>query len=75
MTQEVEEEIRSFVKEVKVQKVRDIKTEVTMNIRNSLAAKFYPYGVFIESVAVMNVFLPRDLRDYLTHTTNYDVYL
>jgi len=23
----------------------------------------------------MNVILPRDLREYLMHTTNYDVYL
>ena len=63
------------MKEIKVQRVRDVKTELTTSIRDQLQAKFDPYGVVIESVTVMNVILPRDLREFLMHTTNYDVYL
>lgn len=40
-----------------------------------LQVKFKPYGVVIEQVNIMNVILPRDLREYLMFTTNYDVYL
>ena len=40
-----------------------------------LHEKFRPFGVIIEQVNIMNVFLPKDLREILMHTTNYDVYL
>lgn len=75
LSEDVDEEIRSFVKGIKVAKVRDVKTELTTAIRESLQTKFEPYGIIIESVTVMNVILPRDLRENLMHTTNYDVYL
>lgn len=75
LSEEVDEGIRTFTKEIKVSRVRDIKTELTSNLRDQLIAKFAPYGVVIESVTVMNVILPRDLREYLMHTTNYDVFL
>jgi len=71
----VDEEIRTFTKEIKVSRVRDIKTELTTHMRDQLQQKFEPYGITIESVTVMNVILPRDLREFLMHTTNYDVYL
>lgn len=75
LSQEVDEEIRSFVKNIKVARVRDIKTELTTSMCEDLQRKFAPYGVIIESVTIMNVILPRDLREFLMHTTNYDVYL
>tara|TARA_B110000285_G_C15059902_1_gene581756 strand:- start:633 stop:965 length:333 start_codon:yes stop_codon:yes gene_type:complete len=75
LSEEVDEEIRTFTKEIKVSRVRDIKTELTTSMRDQLQKKFEPYGITIESVTVMNVILPRDLREFLMHTTNYDVYL
>mgnify|MGYP004534446015 CR=1 FL=1 len=36
LSEEVDEEIRSFVKTIKVAKVRDVKTELTTSIRESL---------------------------------------
>ena len=39
---------------------------------NQLGKKFAPYGVIIEQVNIMNVILPRDLREFLMYTTNYD---
>lgn len=75
MSEEIDEGIRTFTKQIKVARVRDIKTELTTNLRDELIQKFAPYGVVIESVTVMNVILPRDLRENLMNTTNYDVYL
>jgi membrane protease subunit (stomatin/prohibitin family) len=75
LSEEVDEGIRSFTKEIKVSRVRDIKTELTSSLRDQLGEKFAPYGIVIESVTVMNVILPRDLRECLMYTTNYDVFL
>lgn len=41
----------------------------------NLQKTFAPFGVYIEQVNIMNVVMPRDLREALMHTTNYDVYL
>jgi len=75
LQEEVDEEIRDFTKQIKVSRVRDIKTELTSQMMTQLQVKFKPYGVVIEQVNIMNVILPRDLREYLMFTTNYDVYL
>ena len=37
--------------------------------------KFKDYGVVIEQVNIMNIMIPKDLREALTFTTNYDVML
>ena len=71
----MDEEIRGFVRQFKARNVRDIKTELTIEMQRLLHAKFLPYGVVIDQVNCMNIVLPRDLREYLQHTTNYDVYL
>jgi len=75
LSEEVDEEIRDFTKKIKVSRIRDIKTELTTEMLNSLQAKFKPYGVVIEQVNIMNVILPRNLREYLMFTTSYDVHL
>ena len=75
MSESVDEEIRTFCKHIKVAKIRDIKTELTASMKQQLTERFAPYGVYIESFTIMNVILPRDLREYLMFTTNYDVYL
>jgi len=75
LQEECDEEIRDFLKKIKVSRVRDIKTELTSAMKQELQKKFAPYGVVIEQVNIMNVILPRDLRIALMHTTNYDVFL
>lgn len=75
LQQECEEGIRNFVKNQKAIVVRDIKTELTLNLLEDLKKKFIVYGVVIEQVNVMNVILPREMRVSLMATTNYDVYL
>lgn len=44
-------------------------------MHQDLQKSFSDYGVYIEQVNIMNVIMPRDLREFLMHTTNYDVYL
>ena len=75
LQEECDEEIRDFLKKIKVSRVRDIKTELTSAMKEELKKKFAPYGVVIEQVNIMNVILRRDLRVALMQTTNYDVYL
>lgn len=75
LQEECDEEIRDFLKKIKVARVRDIKTELTTQMMEQLNEKFNPYGVYIEQVNIMNVILPRDLRIALMHTTNFDVFL
>jgi len=75
LQEECEEGIRDFVKKIRVNRVRDVKTELTSSLQAELAEKFSIYGVVIEQVNIMNVILPRDLRVCLMETTNYDVYL
>jgi len=75
LAEECDEEIRDFLKKIKVSRVRDIKTELTTAMCQALSEKFAPYGVIIEQVNIMNVILPRDLRIALMYTTNFDVFL
>jgi regulator of protease activity HflC (stomatin/prohibitin superfamily) len=75
LQEECDEGIRNFVKRIKVQRIRDVKTELTTELLESLKEKFIIYGVVIEQVNIMNVIIPRDLREALMQTTGYDVYL
>jgi regulator of protease activity HflC (stomatin/prohibitin superfamily) len=75
LQEECEEEIRDFMKKIKVSRVRDIKTELTTSMMAELQVKFNPYGVVIEQVNIMNVILPMDLRFALMQTTTFDVFL
>ena len=72
---ETEEEIRGFMKTIKIAKVHDVKGEITQTVLKNLYAKFIVYGVVIECVNVMAVVIPEDLRSSLNYVTNYDVYL
>lgn len=72
---EVDEDIRDFVRKTKVKNVSDMKTELTNVLLNSMKAKFIVYGVVIENIAVMNVIIPKELRESLSAATNFDVYL
>jgi hypothetical protein len=60
---------------VKVNRVRDIKMELTQAMLNELNQIFNEFGVYIENVIIMNVIIPKDLRQALSDTTNYDVKL
>ena len=75
LSEECDEGVRSFVKQTKVSKIRDVKTELTIGLQSALNEKFNIYGVVIEQVNIMNVILPRDLRVALMAPTSYDVYL
>ena len=75
LQQESDEAIRNFCRNIKVNKIRDVKTELTHEILANLTKKFEPYGVVIEHVSIIKVILPRDLRQALMFATNYDVYL
>lgn len=44
----MDEGIRGFIKKIKVNRVRDVKTEMTQAILHDLIEKFQPYGVVIE---------------------------
>lgn len=63
--EEMDEEIRAFVRKYKVKDVRNIKTELTAEMMLVLHAKFLPYGVIIDQVNCMNIVLPKTLRESL----------
>ena len=46
--EEMDEEIRGFIRQYKVNKVRDIKTELTHEMMSILKDKLSPYGVVID---------------------------
>jgi regulator of protease activity HflC (stomatin/prohibitin superfamily) len=75
LIQESEEGIRDFVRRIKVARIRDAKTEMTVELVENLREKFKIYGVVIESVNIMTIIIPEDLRTALMQTTGYDVYL
>lgn len=75
LQEESDEAIRDFVRNYKVNRIRDIKSEMTTQIKQDLEQKFAPYGVVIEQVSIIKVILPKDLRTCLMYATNYDVYL
>lgn len=65
MIQEFEENIRNFVRTIRISQIRDIKSDVTHELMSDLNRKFKDYGVYIESVSVSNVIIPKDLREAL----------
>ena len=65
MDQESDEIIRGFIKSVRINRVRDIRTELTETIRAELVTKFRPYGVVIEQISIMAVVLPEELTSNL----------
>lgn len=65
MIQELEENIRNFIRTVKVSQVKDLKSDVAHELMSDLNRKFENYGVYIESVSVNNVIIPRALREAL----------
>jgi len=75
LEQESEESIRNFVREIRVGKIRDIKSELTSKMQEELNHKLNDFGVYVEHIDIMNVILPKDLRDALSHTTAFDVHL
>lgn len=75
LQEETEEQVRNFVKSIKVMRIQDVKSEITVSILKNLHEKFLKYGVVIEQINIMSVFIPRDLREFLNNATNYDVYL
>ena len=48
LQEEADEGIRDFVKNVRVNRIRDARTELTDNLRANLYEKFKIYGVYIE---------------------------
>lgn len=75
LEQESEESIRNFVRTIKVNQIRDIKSELTSQMMAELNDRFNQYGVYIEKVNVMNVIIPKDLRHALQQATTFDVLL
>lgn len=75
LSQEVDEGIRSFVRDTRVHRIRDAKTEIVAAMTQELVDKFMAYGVVIEQVNIMKVLLPENLRNDLMWTTSYDVAL
>lgn len=75
LQEESDEAIRDFCRNIRVNKIRDVKSELTTEILNNLKKKFEIYGVVIEQVSIIKVIVPRDLRQALMFATNYDVYL
>ncbi len=65
LEQESEESIRNFVRTIRVVKIRDIKSELTALMQENLNRKFNDFGVYIEHIDVMNVIIPKDLREAL----------
>ena len=48
LQEEADESIRAFVGQVRVSKIRDVKTELTSTVKKTLYDKFMIYGVYIE---------------------------
>ena len=62
MIAETEENIRNFVRSVKVNGVRELKSEVAHEMVEELNMRFNKYGVYIISCNIFNVIVPKDLR-------------
>lgn len=56
-------------------KIRDIKSELTSKMMAELNGRFNNFGIYVEKVNVMNVIIPKDLRIALQQATAYDVFL
>ena len=72
---ETEEEIRSFVYKYKSTRIRDLKSELTDTMKDSLNRKFNDFGVYFENVVITQVIIPAALEYPLLTTTTYDAYL
>ncbi|CDW76814.1 UNKNOWN [Stylonychia lemnae] len=72
---ETEENIRNFVRSVKVESVRELKSEVAHQMVEELNMRFNKYGVYVTSCSIFNVIIPKDLRIALQQATTYDVFL
>jgi hypothetical protein len=75
LEQECEEKIRMFVRKQKVTYIRDAKAEISHKILHDLNDRFNSLGVFFDNVSVINVLVPKALRESLHSTTAYDVLL
>ncbi len=75
LEQECQEKVRMLVRKTKVRMIRDLKSEMANEILEDLGTRFNDLGVYFESVTIMNVIIPRDLRFSLSASTTYDVHL
>lgn len=64
-----------FIRQIKVDQIRNAKSEYTSKMMAELNVRFNPFGIYIEKINVMNVIIPKDLRIALQQTTTYDVFL
>lgn len=62
LIQESEESIRNFIRSYRVHQIRDLKSEIAHEMINELNRRFNSFGVYVESVYVSNVIVPKDLR-------------
>jgi hypothetical protein len=72
---ESEEAIRNLIRTYKVNRIRDIQSELSGNIVDEMNEKFNEFGVFIENMVIMSVQIPSELRQVLHETTSFDVKL
>lgn len=75
LEQECNEKVRMLVRSHHVRSIREIKAEMANEILDELSKRFSSLGVYFESVTIMNVIVPKDLRYALSTSTAYDVHL
>lgn len=75
LQKELEESIRNLIRGMKVYLIRDLKSEITLNMCEELNQKFNKLGVYIERLDIMNIIIPKDLRVVQAETSTYDVML
>jgi regulator of protease activity HflC (stomatin/prohibitin superfamily) len=75
LEQECNEKVRMLVRRTHVRNVRDLKSEMAHEILEDLGQRFNPLGIYFESVTIMNVIIPKDLRAALSTSTAFDVHL
>lgn len=59
---EVFEKVRLLVRRYPVRSIRDMRSEIATEILDDLDKRFNNLGVYFESVTIMNIIIPRDLR-------------
>lgn len=72
---ECEEAVRNLVRSYKVSKIRDLQSELNIDIMDDMNRKFNEFGVYIENLVIMTIVVPSRLREALHDTTCYDVKL
>lgn len=75
MERECDESTRNFIRKIKASRIRDVKSELTTQMKGELNNRFNKLGVYIERIDIMNVIIPRDLRMCLSQATAFDVML